>query len=97
MSIGSLEVLENARKREKMFNLQLYHIADQQSCVRFKLWFDFISSPHLVNALECEQVWPSCAIEARFRLLQECNPLVSKWLKQRLTLRRKVTRDRSMT
>ena len=56
-----------------------------------------LSADLLVNALKCEQVWPSCAIEARFRLLQECNPLVSKWLKQRLTLRRKVTRDRSMT
>ena len=38
-----------------------------------------------------------CAIEARFHLLRECNPPVSKWLKQRLTLRRKVAGDRSMT
>ena len=38
-----------------------------------------------------------CAIEARHRLLQKCNPLVSKWLKQRLTLRRKAAGNRSMS
>jgi hypothetical protein len=38
-----------------------------------------------------------CAIEARHRLLQMCNPQVSKWLKQRLTLHRKVTGDNSMS
>jgi hypothetical protein len=30
-----------------------------------------------------------CAIEACHRLLQKCNPLVSKWLKQHLTFNRK--------
>jgi hypothetical protein len=42
----------------------------------------------LVIKAKSEQVLRWCAIEARFRLLQECNPLLSKWLKQRLTLRR---------
>jgi hypothetical protein len=36
-----------------------------------------------------------CAIEACHRLSQVCDPLVSKWLKQRLTLRRKVAGDKS--
>ena len=38
-----------------------------------------------------------CAIEARHRLLQVCNPRVSKWLKQRLTLHRKAAGDNSMS
>jgi hypothetical protein len=46
---------------------------------------------------ESEQVLRRCAIEARFRLLQVCNPLVSTWLKQRLTLHRKAAGDSSMT
>ena len=44
-----------------------------------------------------EQEADQCAIEARHRLLQMCNPLVSKWLKQRLTLHRKAAGDRSMS
>jgi len=44
-----------------------------------------------------EQEADQCAIDARHRLLQMCNPLVSKWLKQRLTLRRKVAGDNSMS
>jgi len=39
MIIGCLLVLEKVGKSEKMFNLSLYHIADQQGCVRVKLWY----------------------------------------------------------
>jgi hypothetical protein len=46
---------------------------------------------------EGEQEVEQCAIEARHRLLQMCNPPVSKWLKQRLTLHRKVAGDNSMS
>src|SRR5260221_13226014 len=37
MIIGCLWVLEKRRKSEKMFNFSVYHMADQQSCVRFRL------------------------------------------------------------
>jgi len=39
MIIGCLLVLEQVGKSEKMFNLLLYYIADQQGCVRFRLRF----------------------------------------------------------
>jgi hypothetical protein len=48
------------------------------------------------KALCIHPIAGKCAIEARLRLLQECNPLVSMWLKQRLTLRRKAAEDNSM-
>jgi hypothetical protein len=51
----------------------------------------------LVISVKSEQLLRWCAIEARFRLLQVCNPLVSTWLKQRLTLHRKAAGDSSMT
>jgi hypothetical protein len=44
-----------------------------------------------------EQETDQCAIEARHRLLQMCNPLMSKWLKQRLTLHRKAAGENSMS
>ena len=43
-----------------------------------------------------EEEADQCAIEARHRLLQMCNPLVSKWLKQHLTFTRKGWGNNSM-
>ncbi len=39
MIIGYLWILEKPCKSEKMFNLSVYHMGDQQSCVRFNYWF----------------------------------------------------------
>jgi hypothetical protein len=38
MIVGCLLVLKKVETSEKMFNLLLYHICDQQGCVRVKIW-----------------------------------------------------------